>query len=383
MKFFYRLLFLLPGLGGIFTAVDAVAQQPATPESTRVLVVSPVVGQVIDQQEKATYGLFPYYPANNFQEARFVQRLSPDSAITLQASFLDGSTRQRPFTASEFRAVGVSIGERQELVKSSPAAGLKGVLPDSLGQPYAVELRSGSSFIGTLVARRSNEFDFQTKDLGLLTVQQMNIKSMVLLTTGQVNKGWEPVGNGTRIFFAPTARNLRKGEGYVQSIDIIFLGANYGITDNISMGVLVPIIPGSGLSVIALTPKVGFSVTEKFSAGGGVLFASDFESSGGIAYGVGTYGSADQNVTLGLGYLFAEGEVESSPVVVLGGATRVSRRLSLLNETYIFDGGLLGLAGIRIAATRISGSLGLLYGTYVGGIYPAYLEVTYRFGKVK
>jgi hypothetical protein len=233
------------------------------------------------------------------------------------------------------------------------------------------------------VARRPNEFDFQTKDLGLLTVQQVNIKSMVLLTAGQSSKGWEPVGNGTRIFFAPTARNLRKGEGYVQDIDIVFLGANYGITDNISVGVLVPVIPGAGFSVIALTPKVGFSVTEKFSAGGGILFASDFETSGGIAYGVGTYGSADQNVTLGLGYLFAEGEVESSPVVVLGGAKRVSRRLSLLNETYFFDGGLLGLAGIRIAATRISGSLGLLYGTDVGGIYPAYLEVAYRFGRVK
>ncbi|QDA60399.1 hypothetical protein [Hymenobacter jejuensis] len=61
----------------------------------------------------------------------------------------------------------------------------------------------------------------------------------------------------------------------------------------------------------------------------------------------------------------------------------MARRLSLLNETYIFDGGFGGLAGVRVAASRLSGSLGIVYGTGVGGIYPAYLEVAYRFGKVE
>ena len=385
MKLLYSFLLLLLGLGGFFAPQKAAAQETNLSQ-TRVLTVSPIVGESIDKQEKITYGLFPFYSFNDFREARFIQRLTPDSSITLQATMLDGSIKQRPFTINDFRAVRASIEERQKMLSATPNPGFgtgRIGTPDSLGQMYSVELRTGTSFIGQLVARRAGEYEFQTTDLGRITVQQANIKSMQPLTSDQAGKGWEPVGNGTRIFFAPTARTLRKGEGYVQDIDIIFLGANYGITDNISMGVLVPIIPGSGFTVVALTPKVGFSVTEKFSAGGGVLFASDFETSGGIAYGVGTYGSADQNVTLGLGYLFAEGEVESSPVVVVGGATRVSRRLSLLNETYFFDGGLLGLAGIRIAATRISGSLGILYGTDVGGIYPAYLEVAYRFGKVK
>jgi hypothetical protein len=383
MKLLYSLLPLLLSLGGFFAPQRTVAQQPDTTQ-IRVLTVSPIVGETIDKQEKITYGLFPFYSFDDFRQARFVQRLTPDSTISLQATMLDGSIKQRPFTINDFRAVRASIEERQKLLSANPGLAAGGIAtPDSLGQTYSVELRTGTSFIGRLVAQRAGEFEFQTTDVGRITVQQANIKSMQPLTPDQAGRGWEPVGNGTRLFFAPTARPLRKGEGYVQDIDIVFLGANYGITDNLSMGVLVPVIPGAGFSVVALTPKVGFSVTEKFSAGGGVLFASDFKSSGGIAYGVGTYGSADQNVTLGLGYLFAEGDVESSPVIVLGGAKRVSRRLSLLNETYFFDGGLFGLAGIRIAATRISGSLGLLYGTDVGGIYPAYLEVAYRFGKVK
>jgi hypothetical protein len=216
-------------------------------------------------------------------------------------------------------------------------------------------------------------------------VQQANIKTMQPLTSDQAGKGWEPVGNGTRIFFAPTARTLRQGEGYVQDINIFFVGANYGITNNIAIGGLVGLVPGAGLNILAVTPKAGFAVTEKFSVGAGVLFASVFGETGGIGYGLATYGTADNNATLGLGYLFADGEVESSPVLVIGGATRVSRRVSLLNETYIVDGGFGGLAGLRLAAARLSGSLGIFYGTdgEDGIVVPAYLEVTYRFGKVK
>jgi hypothetical protein len=99
---------------------------------------------------------------------------------------------------------------------------------------------------------------------------------------------------------------------------------------------------------------------------------------------VATYGTADDNVTVGLGYAFARGEVSSTPVVVVGGAKRVSRRIFLINETYFIDEGVGGLFGLRIAASRVSGSLGALYFTGGGGgIIPAYAEFAYRFGKVK
>ncbi|KUG07961.1 hypothetical protein ASU33_07050 [Solirubrum puertoriconensis] len=362
-------------------APRAHAQTPT--DTARVLILSPVVGEVIDAQEKATYGLFPYYSTDSFAEGRLYQALRPDSTVTLLTRFRDGNTRRRIISAQELQTARAAVARP---VTSPAQVGVQkptATQTDSIGTMYAVELISGSSFMGTLVASRSAELEFATKDLGRLTVQRNNIRNMQPLTVGQAGRGWEPVGNGTRIFFAPTGRMLRKGEGYVQDIDIFLIGANYGITDNISIGALVPIIPGAGLSFVALTPKVGVPVTEKLNLAAGLLFATGFGASGGIAYGAGTYGTADQNATLGVGYLFAEGEVESSPVILVGGATRVSRRVSLLNETYIFSGGLGGLAGIRVAAARLSGSLGFLYATELGGIYPAYLEAAYRFGKVK
>ena len=73
----------------------------------------------------------------------------------------------------------------------------------------------------------------------------------------------------------------------------------------------------------------------------------------------------------------------------MGANLRVSRLFSLVNETYLanFDssGGFAGLAGLRYASPRFSGSLGALYFNtrYDSGVYPAYLDVAFRFGKVK
>ncbi|HEX8329159.1 MAG TPA: hypothetical protein VF629_16620 [Hymenobacter sp.] len=373
------------------TSLPAWAQSSAE----RILVVSPAVGELIDGAEKARFGLFPNYAADDFQEARFVQALTADSAITLRTRLRGGREVARPYTAAEYAAVQTTIARRAEELgisgaapaarpSATPAATNRST-PEIIGRTYSVELSSGSSFTGVLRAATPLELEFDTKDLGIVRVQRSNVASFALLNAEQARRGYDDVGNGTRMFFAPTARNLRKGEGYVQDIDIFLIGANYGITDNFSVGVLVPVLPGLGLNVFAITPKFSVPVNDKFNVGAGVLYANAFGYGGGIGYGVATYGTADNNLTLGLGYGFGGGDVSSSPVVVVGGNLRVARRLSLVTETYVVDGGLAGLIGARVAASRVSGSLGLLYvsGNEIGGIYPAYAEFAYRFGKIK
>lgn len=252
-----------------------------------------------------------------------------------------------------------------------------------IGATYSVELRSGTSFLGTLLEATPVELTFQSKDLGRLTVQRSNIRQLVLLSHEQALRGFEYVGNGTRMLFAPTARNLRRGEGYVQSLEVILASVNYGITDNISVGLLLPIVPSLGISVVAITPKVSAPVTDKLHVGAGLLYAFADKGSGGVAYGLATYGTSDSNFTLGLGYGLANRGFSSTPVVVAGGNVRLSNRFFLADENYIFNEGVGGLLGVKVAAPRISGSLGFLYAT--GGdvqFVPAYLEIAYRFGKV-
>ena len=217
--------------------------------------------------------------------------------------------------------------------------------------------------------------------------------------------GHDYVGNGTRLFFLPTARNLRGGEGYVQNLELVFVSANYGLTDHFSVGALASIIPGQGAdNILALTPKVSWPVAEKVHLGAGALLIASRSGAGAVSYANGTYGSADNNVTLGVGYGFTgkRGFI-STPVLVVGGAVRVARRVSLLNETYVVRdrsfldlGAFLvvgGIVGVRVAGPRFSGGLGVLYAygeiqnsdfrNGSGSVAYPFGEFTVRFGKIE
>jgi hypothetical protein len=364
-------------------------QAPA--DTVRLVTISPQVGEVVDTREKATYGLFPYYSADNFVEARLYQALRPDSALTLRTQLRDGRTALRPVALAELTAMRRSIQERARTVGAAPP------LPaaaDSLGHRYQVTLRSGTVFKGILTALRPRELEFDTPDLGRVVTPRASIVALQDLTSP--NRARDYVGNGTRLFFAPTARNLRRGEGYVQNINFLVIGANYGVSDHVSVGMLASLIPGIRLSdqALAVTPKFSTSLSnDQWHVGGGVLYARAAGTGLGVAYGVGTYGSADRNLTFGLGYGFGEGGFGNRPVFVLGGASRVGRRISLVSENYLFavggtDNLALGLYGLRLSWPILSFSLGAGYAIYDQRflstyVYPLYLDLTFRFGQVK
>ena len=276
-----------------------------------------------------------------------------------------------------------------------PTASVIGHPGEVIGQTYTVETVGGTQFNGVLRTVSEEALTFETRELGVVTVPRLSLRQLTNQTPEQARRGFNYVGNGTHMFLAPTARNLHKGEGEAQIINIFLGEINYGITDNISLGLLVPVIPFLGIPALAITPKFSVPLNDKLRVGAGVLYGFTTGVGGGggenagLGYGLATYGSADTNVTLGLGYGFAGGNVGSTPVGIVGANVRLSRLFTLVNETYLvnFDqsGGFGGLAGLRYATPRFSGSLGALYFTsrYDSGIYPAYLDVAFRFGKIK
>jgi len=380
--------------GACLAAKIACAQQP-TPTPTKTFVISPIVGETIDLEEKKTYGLFPYYSADNYQQAHFEQSQTSDSTITLHVALRDGRTVLRPFTAAEVAAVRTSIEARQrELGSVLPPR--VGTSVDSVGRRFRVTLRTGTTFDGEMTAHRPAQLEFLTKDLGVVQVERSNILRLEELTSALAKRpaNWFNIGNGNRLFFQPTARNLRRGEGSLQSISIYLLGANYGINDNFSVGLLASLVPALPLrnQLIAFTPKGSARVSEKWYAGGGLLYLRVAGESAGIFYGNATYGSADHNLTLGLGYGFVSGEIGATPVIQLGGQTRVSRRISLISENYLLangNAGMGGLYGIKINWRRTSLGLGAAYlvpykeaeYAFTTYIVPVYIDFTFRFGK--
>jgi hypothetical protein len=391
------------------------AQAGAPTPGGRTITVHPAVGPTIDAAEKARFGLFPNYAPDDFQEARFVRSLTPDSTITLNTSLRDGRQLIRTCLPVELATIHDIIERRQrELGVGSPqelaTAGrptAPGTTAEMLGRSYSVEVRSGNRFVGVLQAATAETLDFDTPDLGRVHVLRGNLKELVLLNAEQARKGHDYIGNGERLFFGPTARNLRKGEGSVQDIDVFLLTANYGFTDNFSLGVIATFIPQAGTdNLVGLTPKASVPLSSNVRVGVGALALFRGGQTAGVTYANATVGSADNNLTGGLGFGFGSGGFGSTPVFMVGGATRVGKRISLVDETYIVHSGsrngtlsatgVAGIAGVRVTWPRISGGLGLAYvglnynDTYSSGsisntngqVLP-YLDVAFRFGGVK
>lgn len=313
-----------------------------------------------------------------------------------------------------------------------PPAPAAAPLPEEtylLGRSYRVETQQGTTFTGTLVSMSLTKLEFDAQEMGRVSLERTQIRRADLqgpAAAGVTNKpGYFDIGNGNRLFFAPTGRGLRKGENSLQAVSLYLVGANFGITDYISLGGYVSLIPGIGLGnqFIMLTPKVSIPVSSKVHVGIGALYLRipDFDGSlersygVGILYGAATYGSADDNVTAGLGYGFFEGDIGSTPLLLIGGQKRVSRRISLISENYILadsQAGMGGLYGIKINWRRTSLGLGAAYAytfphdqtetyTYYNGtqfvtttqtyrqggsgfstyILPVYYDFTFRFGK--
>ena len=271
--------------------------------------------------------------------------------------------------------------------------GFKGELriPDS-DLVQILHLKDGSRLMGRITVIRENEIDFKT-DLGVLTVPIANIKKIREVPASSIKEGkyWFPNPNSTRLYFAPTGRMLRKGEGYFADYYLLFPGIAYGVTDNISIGGGMSLIPGIGLDdqMFFFTPKIGLKAARTLSFAAGALLVNvpdmdDGESTlVGIVYGVGTFGTLDKSFTAGLGYGFAEGDFAEKPMVMLGGEIRFARRMSFVTENWIFPGldEPLVSYGVRFIGEKLSVDLAFINLIGENAIFPGvpYIDFVFNF----
>ena len=266
---------------------------------------------------------------------------------------------------------------------AAPAEG-SSRLPETflLGRIYRVETRQGTAFNGTLVSMSLTSLEFDANELGHITLDRAQIRTADLVGARQptAQAGYYDIGNGNRLFFAPTGRGLRKGEATLQDAELYLVGLNYGITNSLSMGGYMSVFPGVSLGqqFLMLTPKLSYPISDKLHMGFGLLYirvptgdifgggSGGSATAAGIGYGTLTYGSADDNFTVGLGYGFVEGEIGSTPTIQVGGQKRISRRISLISENYLIadnQAGMGGLYGLKFNWRRTN--LGVA-GGYIG-----------------
>ncbi|KAA9340303.1 hypothetical protein [Adhaeribacter soli] len=384
-----------------------------TLQDQKVLPVSPVVGEVIDLEEKIRYNLFPFADSATFQIGRFLQ--TPDGII-LEIVKRNGKIDYRPYTQSEFELTGQLIEARaknstvppQKTPAPAPAVPVpaqsdtRPAATALSGKVYYVILSNGMKFFGTVAEKRASEYVFNTEYFGTITATFGNIRYMKEVEN-RLKSGyyWVPNPHDSRLYFGPTGRGIPRGEGYVQTIYGYLNSINYGITDNISIGstfLLMPFLPLEN-NIFALTPKISFPTTENTNVAGGVLFVNFLEEQFGLLYSAGTYGNKSDHITAGIGFAFFNGNVSSTPLVMLGGVKRMSNRLAFMSENYILSvpgdrtyG--FGLYGLRFIWPRTNLDLGGFYAAYSGNRHdsgqivssyfiPIYYSFTFKLGNRK
>ncbi len=132
-------------------------------------------------------------------------------------------------------------------------------------------------------------------------------------------------------------------------------------------------------------PKVGLKATENLNLAAGALvirIPSDEASTVGILYGVGTYGKPDASITAGLGYGFFDHKVANKPMVILGGEKRISRRMALVSENWIFpiaDNPLIVSYGVRFFGEGLSVDLAFMNTIGEDFLFPGFPYIDFVF----
>jgi hypothetical protein len=154
--------------------------------------------------------------------------------------------------------------------------------------------------------------------------------------------------SSSRYFYAPSALPIEAGEGYISQKELLITSAAYGITDNIaiSAGTALPMLLSRDFVTNVGVPfelglKAAGPVSDSVYLSAGLeSIAAVGPESGGVlfAWGSGSIGNEDHNLTLGAGGLWILGEIELDGgwgiPVVLAGMTRRGSRWGLVSEIW-------------------------------------------------
>ncbi|TES92858.1 MAG: hypothetical protein E3J87_03895, partial [Candidatus Cloacimonadota bacterium] len=315
----------------------------------KVIVISEKVGEVIDVEEREKFQLFVAF--KGFKSAVFLQL--PDGSYVAEITYEeDGEEKKTRLPQTEksiesFRNYLENYSEHKAKLQGGTI--IKGTLriPDS-SYIQILTTQDGSTLIGRIVEIGESEIQFES-NLGKIAIPISKIIEIKEIPVSSMKEGkyWFPNPNSTRLYFAPTGRSLKKGEGYFADYYLFFTMLAVGVTDNITLSGGMSILPTDNFvehNIFFFTPKVGLIQRDNGALSVGALMVKlpSFEDSDaasvGILYSIGTLGGPDRSITAGLGYGYVDWDLADKPMFMVGGESRVSRRVALVTENWMFPG---------------------------------------------
>jgi len=275
------------------------------------------------------------------------------------------------------------------------------------GNTQIIELSDGSTLRGAITEIGEESIKFMT-EMGEIIIVISKINDIREISESSIKEGkiWFPNPNDTRLFFSQNGRMMEKGEAYFSLWYLFFPSVNVALMDNFTMGVGMSIFPGLDFAdeqFIFFTPKMGLNVGGNIdlALSALVIRLPDFEDDEdindeeddlisfdepefiGTLNILGTVGSSDHSFTAGIGYGYAGDDWADKPFVIVGGETRISRKVSLLAESWLLPGVEAPLVsyGARFFGEGLAVDLAFLTALSSDGIFPGvpFLGFVYNF----
>lgn len=234
---------------------------------------------------------------------------------------------------------------------------------DTTAARERIVLTDGSSVTGVVVEETGRALVVRTEAGATMTIPADAVRSRELLDDSSPRFD-HPDPAGTRLFFAPTARPLSSGSVYLAVYEVFFPFAAVGVGDVLTLAGGVSILPFTDQLLYA-APKVTVYNGRRSQFALGLLAGTVTGESeaGGLLYGLGSFGTPERAVTLGLGFAFGGGDVSDSPALVLGGELQLSNRTKLITENYVLpavEEGILLSGGVRFFGEQLAADVALL-----------------------
>jgi len=236
------------------------------------------------------------------------------------------------------------------------------------GHIQKLKLTDGTTLYGQVEAL-GDTIQFRLVSGAVLELHSMTIDHLSAADGGlQDGQFYRDDPNRTRLFFGPTGRGLKAGQGYFAVYELFLPFLAVAPVDNVMLsGGTSLIFTGDGTGhPFWVAPKVRIWGNDKTDVAVGGIAVAGFGTDDffGVAFGVVTHGTEQAAITVGGGQAWHSDGSES--LVMIGGEVRLSRHVKLMTENYILPGGD-GLVsfGPRFFGERLSADVGLA--TPIGG----------------
>jgi hypothetical protein len=219
---------------------------------------------------------------------------------------------------------------------------------DSIGnysskKPYHVVLKDGSSYTGFISNDDGREILMRTTTIGDVYIRKSDIAKISEIDDTKKFSEGKYMGDEiyyTRYFFSPTAFSLNKGDANAYMPYLLGAHAQFGVTDNLDVGIGSTYVGTPLTATIKYSFKVGRNLTAAIGGMGLTTTYLRFGNYFGVAtgYGVLTSGDPSSNISIGGGYglIAIDTERLMGYFVTAGAYKRLSQYFSIVVDGIYF-----------------------------------------------